>query len=349
MKIDFPTQDLDKLRHFLCTPRRVVLLGHVSPDGDAVGSTLALSATLRALGHQTTVIYPTGFAESLSFLTGASEAVIAKDDMEDAVRAIEEAEGLFCLDFNEPKRVEQLAPYLERFDRFRVLIDHHPYPDDFADLTFSFPDRSSTCFIVYQLIREMGWLEHLTVEAATAIYTGMMTDTGNFAYNSEDPEIYTVISELLEIGIHKDQIYEAINRSYTIDKLQLNAHLLSDKMTLFPQYKTAIITVSMADKGKYNYQTGDIEGLVNEPLSAREIEFSILIHEMSKYTKISLRSKGDFPVNEFASKFFNGGGHTNAAGAEVFDTLSKTYKLVEMAIRVLHPDDRVPLSGRSLF
>lgn len=337
MRIDISTQETDKLRHFLSTPRKVVLLGHVSPDGDAVGSTLALSAVLRSLGHTTTVIYPTAFAKSLSFLPGAGDAIIAKDRMEEAVRAIEEAAGLFCLDFNEPKRVEQLAPYLESPDRFRVLIDHHPYPADFADVTLSYPDRSSTCLIVYELIREMGWTDHLSVEAATAIYTGMMTDTGNFAYNSEDPEIYTVISELLEIGIKKDQIYEAINRSYTIDKLQLNAHLLANKMTLFPKYKTAIITVSMADKGKYNYQTGDIEGLVNEPLSAKEIEFSILIHEMSKYAKISLRSKGDFPVNEFASKFFNGGGHTNAAGAEVFDTLSNTYKLVEMAIRVLHP------------
>lgn len=337
MKLDFPSQYLDRLRTFLATPRRVVLLGHVSPDGDAVGSTLALSAVLRALGHSTTVIYPTPFAESFGFLVGASEALIAKDSMEEAVTAMREADGLFCLDFNEPKRVEQLSPCLEDFDGFRLLLDHHPYPSDFADVTLSYPDRSSTCLLVYELVRALGWRDRLSTEAAEAIYTGMMTDTGNFAYNSEDPEIYAVISELLELGVHKDRIYEEINRSFSIDKLQLTAHLLAHRMTLFPKYKTAIITVSLADKGKYHYRTGDIEGLVNEPLGAKEIEFSILIHEMPKYTKISLRSKGTFPVNEFAHKFFNGGGHTNAAGAEVFDSLSATYRLVETAVRVLHP------------
>ena len=318
MKIDFAKEDLAKLQDFLSVPRRITLLGHVSPDGDAVGSTLGFASLLGTLGHSATVVYPTAYSDSFVFLPGASEALIAKDKPEEALRAIREAEGLFCLDFNETKRVEQLTAPLEESEALKLLIDHHPYPSDFADLSFSYPDRSSTCLIVYELIRAMGWRDRLSTEAATAIYTGMMTDTGNFAYNSEDPEIYQVISELLEMGLRKDAVYDAINRSFTIDKLRLTAHL-------------------MADKGKYNYQTGDVEGLVNDPLAAKEIEFSILIHEMPKYTKISMRSKGSFAVNEFASKFFNGGGHTNAAGAEVCDTLSNTYKLVETAVRILHP------------
>lgn len=337
MKIDFPQEELDKLTSFLSVPRDIVLLGHVSPDGDAVGSTLALASVLKELGHRTTVIYPSGFAETFLFLPGAEEAMIAKDDQKAAEDRMTEADALFCLDFNETKRVQELAPTLEQFNGFRLLIDHHPCPDHFADVTLSFPDRSSTCLIVYELIRELGWVDKLSPGVGTAIYTGMMTDTGNFAYNSEDPEIYQVISELIELGVHKDSVYEAINRSFSIDKIQLTAHIMANNLTILPQYKTAIITVSNVDKGKYNYKTGDIEGLVNEPLAAKEIEFSILIHEMYKYTKVSMRSKGDFSVNEFARKFFNGGGHTNAAGAEVYDTLANTYKMVEMAVRVLHP------------
>lgn len=337
MKIDFSTADLTRLTDFLAKPRKVVLLGHVSPDGDAVGSTLGLSALLRTLGHDTTVIYPTDFAPVLRFLPGAEEALIDKEKPEECRRCIDEADGLFCLDFNEPKRVATLTEAVERFDRFRLLIDHHPQPTDFADLTLSYPDRSSTCLIVYELIRKLGLTDRLSPEAATALYTGMMTDTGNFAYNSEDPELYTVISELIGLGVHKDQVYNAVQRSYTIDKIRLTAHLMANRMTILPQYKTAILTVSCADKGKFNYQTGDIDGLVNEPLAAKDIELSILIHDMGRYSKISFRSKGDFSVNDFARKFFNGGGHTNAAGAEVYDTLHNTYRLVEAAVSVLHP------------
>lgn len=337
MKPDFPAIDLQKFKEVFSTPKRTVLLGHVSPDGDAVGSTLAFAGALKNRGCQATVIYPTPFGGSLNILAGAGDAIIAKHQPEAAHQAIAEAEVIICMDFNEPKRLECVADDVLASDAFKVMIDHHLHPADYTDLKFSYPAVSSTCLLLFHLLTALEWDKFITKEVAECIFVGMMTDTGNFSYNSEDPHIYTTISALLEYGIEKDRITSDITRSYSIDKIKLNAHLLDKNLTFYPEFKTAIITVTGREKNEYNYQVGDIEGLVNEPLTAKDIEFSILLHEMSKYTKISLRSKGDFACNEFARRFFNGGGHKNASGAEIYDNLNSTLELVKMAIQVMHP------------
>lgn len=337
MKPTFQPEVLDQIKTALSPPQKIALIGHTSPDGDALGSTLAFSDLLRQFGHDTRVLYPTSFGSSLEVLPGARETLIARDDPDEAARIIAEATVIICMDFNDAKRLAFLEPNVRESSAFKILIDHHLHPEDFADVTISYPAVSSTCLLLYHLIEALGWLDHLTLEAAECIYTGMMTDTGNFSYNSEDPHIYTTISALLERGVRKDEINDKISRSYSVDKIRLNAYLLDNNLTILPEYKTAIITMSMAEKNKFGYQVGDTEGLVNEPLAAKDIEFSIFLHEMSKYTKISLRSKGDFPVNEFAQKFFNGGGHKNASGAELYDTLSGTLRLVKSAIKLMHP------------
>lgn len=337
MKPDFSPIDIQQLQEVLSTPKRIVLLGHVSPDGDALGSTLALSGLLKNKGCDTTVIYPTAFGSSFNILAGAQEAIIAKHEPERSHQAIADAEVIFCMDFNEPKRLENVADEVLASNAFKVMIDHHLHPAAYTDLTFSYPEISSTSLLVFHLMKELGWESLMTKGIAESIFVGMMTDTGNFSYNSEDPHLYTTISALLKYGIEKDRITSDITRSYSIDKIRLNAHLLDKNLTFYPELKTAIITVTSREKNEYNYQVGDIEGLVNEPLAAKDIEFSILLHEMSKYTKISLRSKGDFPSNEFARRFFNGGGHKNASGAEVCDNLKSTLELVRMAIKVMHP------------
>lgn len=335
----FDQEDLDKIKTVLAHPKSIILLGHVSPDGDAVGSSLALSSILRKMGHTTNVIYPTAFPENLSFLEGADETLIAKDLLDKSIELLENADIIFCMDFNEPKRVEFLEKALIEAPALKILIDHHLHPHEFADITISYPIASSTCFLLFQLIKQLGWMEMMDKPIAEAIYTGMMTDTGGFSYNSEDPEIYTTLSELLEYGIEKDRIYDRINRSFSIDKIKLTAHLLNNNLTFFPQYRTAVLTVSMKEKQLYNYRVGDTEGLVNEALAAKGIDFSIFLHEMAKYTKVSLRSKGDFSCNEFANKFFNGGGHRNASGAEVYDSLGNVYKMVCEAIKIMHPKE----------
>lgn len=337
-QIEFFQADLELLKTKLSKPTHIVLIGHVSPDGDAMGSSLALSMLFQKMGHKTNVIFPTAFPNNLSFIKGAEEAIIAKNNLEDSIQLLQSCDIIFCMDFNEPRRVEFLENNLTNSPAFKVLIDHHLFPSDFCDITISYPSVSSTCLLVFQLIHELGFSEYIDKEIAESIFTGMMTDTGGFSYNSEDPKIYTTISQLLEHRIEKDKISDFINRSFSMDKIRLNAYLLHNNLTFYPEYRTAIITLSMQEKHQFNYQVGDTEGLVNEPLGAKDIDFSIFLYEKGKYTKISFRSKGDFPTNEFARKFFNGGGHCNASGAEVYDSLGNVLALVKEALKIMHPN-----------
>ncbi|MDO5036307.1 MAG: DHH family phosphoesterase [Porphyromonas sp.] len=337
MRPDFIAEDLHILQQQLSQPKRVVLLGHVSPDGDAVGSTLAFARILEQQGHQVTVIYPTPFSQTLAFLPGADRTIIGKDELERAEEEIAKSEVILCMDFNEAYRVQVLLTSLEASSAFKVMIDHHPYPADFTDLSFSYPALSSTCLLTYHLVQALGWDHYIDKGVATCIYVGMMTDTGFLTYNSDDPSIYLTISALLEKGIEKDAVTSEITRNFSFNKIKLNAYLLSNKMEFYPEYKASIITMSMAEKRKYDYQIGDVEGLVNEPLTSKEIELSIFLHEMPRITKVSLRSKGDFSVNKFASQFFNGGGHCNAAGAELYMSLEEAVKLVRQAVEIMHP------------
>lgn len=337
MKPIFEKSDIQTLKDQLSSPRKITLLSHISPDGDAVGSTLALSKVLKALGHETKVVYPSYFPESFVVLHGVEDVIIALVAHDEAVSAIESAEVIFCMDFNEPKRVESLSTALRESKAFKVLVDHHLHPDPFVDITFSYPVQSSTCLLLYHLIEEMGWMRHVDQDVAEAIYWGMMTDTGNFSYNSEDPDIYTTISALLEKGVRKDFLTAAVQRGFTVDKIRLNAHAIMNNMKIYSEYKTAIITLTNREKQDFNYRVGDTEGLVNVPLEAKDIELSIFIFEVNNLTKLSLRSKGDFPTNIFAKEFFNGGGHKNASGAEVYDTLGNTYDLVMRALKIMHP------------
>ncbi|WP_297718413.1 DHH family phosphoesterase [uncultured Porphyromonas sp.] len=335
--IKFNQEELNQLKSQLQSPKQITLIGHVSPDGDSLGSTLALSLLLKKLGHTTSVVHPTDYPPSFGFLKGSDEVIVAKHQPEEAIKALQGAEIIFLMDFNEVKRVEQLENTLANANAFKVMIDHHLHPTSDVDLCFSYPVKPATCLLLYELIEALGYKEYIDQSIAECLYTGMATDTGGFSYNSQDPKLYTTISELLNCGLEKDKISSYINRSYTIDKIRLSAYLLDNNLTFYPQYHTAIITMSQQDKRKFDYQIGDTEGLVNEPLAAKEILFSIFLHEQAKYTKVSLRSKGSFPVNQFAKKFFNGGGHLNAAGAEVYTSLQETTKILLEAIKIMHP------------
>lgn len=336
-QIEFNQSDLELLKEKLSQPSNIVLIGHVSPDGDAMGSTLALSMLLREMGHKTRVIYPTAFPDNLAFIKGADDAIIAKNNLDEANELLKSCDILFCMDFNQPQRVEFLEESLTNSPAFKVNIDHHLFPSDFCDIVISYPSVSSTCLLVYHLINSLDFTKYINKDIAESIFTGMMTDTGGFSYNSEDPNIYTTISHLLEYGIEKDKISDRVNRSFSMDKIRLNAYLLHNNLTFYPEYRTAIITLSMQEKQQFNYQVGDTEGLVNEPLGAKDIDFSIFLYEKGKYTKLSFRSKGSFPTNEFAQKFFNGGGHCNASGAEVYDSLGGVLAMVKEAIKLMHP------------
>lgn len=338
-KIEWVQKDIEALKNRLQTPKKITIIGHVSPDGDSMGSTIALSLVLQKIGHTTQVVHPSPFAPSLSFLKESEKAIIAKYNHEEAVKALSEADIIFLMDFNEAKRVEQLESTLTASPAFKVMIDHHLHPTNMVDLCFSYPTKAATCLLLYELLELLGYDKYIDQYVAECIYTGMSTDTGGFNYNSEDPKLYTTISALLEKGLKKDLISSYITRSYSIDKIKLNAYLLANNLTFYPELHTAIITMNKKEKSRFDYQVGDTEGLVNEPLAAKQIKFSIFISEQSKYTKLSFRSKGDFPVNQFAKKFFNGGGHHNAAGAEVYAPIKEVHKMVIEAIQLIHPSD----------
>lgn len=328
---------LQQFRHLLEAPCTVAVISHVGPDGDAVGSTQAMRMVLEQQGHNVTVLYPTAIPEGFRFTLHNTQAIIGKQQPQEAEQALMQADVILCLDFNTPQRVDLLASALIASPANKVLIDHHLYPNNFASLIFSYSEISSTCLLLYHLFAAMGWQKYIHRECAEAIYLGMMTDTGGFSYNSEDPDIYTTLSDLLQRGIRKDTVTAQVMRNYTVDKIRLNAHAVLNNMKVIPNYHTAILTLTHKEKKEFNYKVGDTEGLVNVPLEAKEIVFSIFIYEVEDYCKISLRSKGNFASNVFAQTFFNGGGHLNASGGEVRASIEETYKRVLEALEQMHP------------
>ncbi len=309
----------------------VVIVAHVAPDGDAVGSSLALSGVLKKLGKQVEVVMPDTLPKSIMFLQGAPDINIYKNNTERCKNIITNADTIFCLDFNEPKRVDLMQEDLVKAKAYKVMIDHHINPSDFCNLIISYPQISSTSLLVYKILNQLGLEEKVQKSEAEAIYTGMMTDTGNFSYNSNDSDIYIAISQLLQRGIDKDEIYKIVCNTSTISKLKLNSYAISEKMEILDG-GVAIITLTRSELNRYSYQKGDTEGLVNQPLGIEGVNVSIFFREESDYVKVSLRSVGDYAVNIIASELYNGGGHKNASGGEFFGTINEAVTLIKSQI-----------------
>ena len=309
----------------------VVIVAHVAPDGDAVGSSLALRGVLLQLGKQVEVVMPDALPKSIMFLQGATDINIYKNDTERCKNIITNADTIFCLDFNEPKRVDLMQEDLVNAKAYKVMIDHHINPSDFCNLIISYPQISSTSLLVYKILNQLGLEEKVQKSEAEAIYTGMMTDTGNFSYNSNDSDIYIAISQLLQRGIDKDEIYKIVCNTSTISKLKLNSYAISEKMEIL-EGGVAIITLTRSELNRYSYQKGDTEGLVNQPLGIEGVNISIFFREESDYVKVSLRSVGEYAVNIIASELYNGGGHKNASGGEFFGTINEAVTLIKSQI-----------------
>lgn len=320
--------EADALSRSIDDARRIVVVCHVAPDGDAIGSSLALWHTLRGLGKDVFVVVPDACPASLRFLNGYKDILVYTRYTEFAQQLLENADLIFCLDFNEPKRVDKMEDALTASKARKILIDHHLHPAPFCNMTISHPEISSTCEVLFRVICSLGLFEQMGGDAASAIYTGMMTDTGNFTYNSNYPEIYITIAELIKKGIDKDWIYARIHNTNSENKLRLNGYAIAQKMEVFPEQCAALITLSQNELNQYDYQKGDTEGLVNVPLSMEHILFSAFLREESNLIKISLRSKGSFPANKIASDYFNGGGHLNAAGGEFYGTLQEAHSRI---------------------
>jgi len=321
-----------KVKKAIGSVDKIVIVAHVGPDGDAMGSTLALWHYLMTIEKEPIVIVPTAFAGFLSWLPGAECVLVYEDHKEKCDEFFASTELIFALDFNQASRLAKMADAVINSPAPKILVDHHLHPGDFAKIAISYPEISSTSELVFRLICRLGDFSKINLACAECIYTGMMTDTGGFTYNSNGQEIYIIIAELIKLGIDKDAIYRKVFNTYSADRLRLMGFSLFNKMKVYPEYRAALITLTSKELYQFNYQNGDAEGFVNIPLSIEGVDFSVFMREDTDKIKISLRSQGTFPANKVAADLFNGGGHLNASGGESYMSLAETITKFEEAL-----------------
>ena len=310
-----------------------VIVAHVSPDGDAIGSSLGLAHFLESQEKSVHIIVPNAFPDFLKWMPGSKDILLYDKYEEFANKLINEADVICCLDFNNLKRIDAMGPAVAASPARKIMIDHHLDPEGFCAITISHPKISSTSELIFRLICRMGYFSDINLKCAQCIYTGMMTDTGGFTYNSNNREIYFIISELLSKGIDKDDIYRKVFNTYSESRLRLMGYVLSN-MKVYADYRAALISLTDEEQQRFNYVKGDSEGFVNTPLSIKNVCFSCFLREDKEKNmiKVSLRSVGKFPCNQLAAEFFNGGGHLNASGGEFFGTMEEALSTFEKSL-----------------
>lgn len=326
-------QDILNVKQLLSSPQNIVIIPHKNPDGDAIGSTLGLYHYLKMGNHNVTVIAPNNYPHFLKWIPG--EASILKYDTQhdESSTLLQAANIIFTLDFNALGRIGNMATAVENTEAIKIMIDHHQQPDDYAQYTYSDVSMSSTCEMVYNFIEMLDDVDKVNSDIATCLYTGIMTDTGSFRFSSTTSKTHQVIAHLIDKGANNSQIHNNIYDTNSYEQLQLLGCALSN-LKVIPEYKTAFITLSQKELNKFNFKKGDTEGVVNYGLSLEGVVFAAIFIEshQDNIIKISLRSKGEFSVNEFSRAHFEGGGHTNAAGGKSDLNLKET---VEKFISIL--------------
>lgn len=317
----------------------VVVVCHVSPDGDALGSILAMTAYLERKGKKATPMSPNAFPDFLKWMPGMEKIISYEKNEAKAEALIATSDLIIWMDFNASLRMEALASPIMAHPAKKIMIDHHLHPSEECDLKISFSEMSSTCELFYRILVQLGEAEHITMDEATCIYTGMMTDTGGFTYNSNRSDIYFVISRLLIKGIDKDRIYRNVFYDYSSSRFQLLGYMLYVKMELFPEYNAVLMTLTREEQRRFSHRKGDTEGFVNIPLQVRGTKLSIFMRENTEKDniRISLRSVDDFPCNKMAAEYFNGGGHLNASGGELTCSMEEAILIAKKAIRKYAP------------
>jgi phosphoesterase RecJ-like protein len=315
------TKELSK---HLAASSNILLICHINPDGDAIGSQLALYQYLTSLGKNVEMLSPNYLQEFLKWMDGVDKINIFIRDRKAGREIIRKADLIIMLDFNQSNRLGEAEESVLASDAGKIIIDHHLNYKPFADLLISDTSKCSTSELLHVIISELNNGFFRNKQYAESIYVGIVTDTGNFEHGSFTSSTFRIISELLEEGIEKDRIFNLIFNNFTADRMRLKGYALNERMVVMPEKRTAYISLSRKDLEKYNYRKGDSEGFVNMPLSINGIDFSAFFVEKEGFVKLSFRSKGSFAVNEFAEKYFAGGGHRNAAGGERYDTLQNT-------------------------
>ena len=330
----FSGSDVSEFRFWMGWADRYVILTHMGPDGDAIGSSLALCHYLRSKGKQAVVLVPDSAPDFLKWLPGADEIKVYNDNPATAEDMVYKADVLCCLDFNVVSRIDKIAASFLYSKAKKFLLDHHPYPGANFDVILSRPEASSTSELVFHLICALGDFRSMDLNMAECIYTGIMTDTGALSYNSNSSSLFNVVSHLLDKGVDKDDIYRRVYHNYSEDRLRLQGFVLYDKMQVFRDKSTALITLADDELHRFNYKKGDTEGFVNMPLQINGVLMSAFFREDKEQgvIKLSFRSVGDVPCNRFATDFFHGGGHMNAAGGEFHGTLSEAVECLHKGL-----------------
>ena len=336
MDIDILTSDqVAQLSHLISDAQNIIITCHKSPDGDAIGSSLGWADYLHSLGKEPTIIVPDQYPDFLQWLPNTEKIVRYDKHPEKCDLLFKIADLVFCLDYNATSRVDEMEQALVSARAPKVLIDHHLDPSVPAALTISFPELSSTCELVFRIVWQLGGFQSLNKQFAIPIYCGMMTDTGGFLYNSTRSEIYFIIGELLTKHIDKDKIYRNVYHNYSENRIRLMGFVLYEKLVYMADYHAAYYTLTREELQRFHFIKGDAEGLVNIPQQIKGLKLSISLREDTEKGNIiwvSLRSVDDFPCNQMAEEFFNGGGHLNASGGRLNCSMEEAIEIVRKAI-----------------
>jgi phosphoesterase RecJ-like protein len=336
--LKIPEKAIDYFSNLLKKPSVVLITAHHNPDGDTIGASLALYHICRLLGHAVKVLIPNDLPTFLKWMPGSEQLINYQLEPVAADKLLSEAELIFCVDFNATSRVKFFSDQLASAPGIKVLIDHHPSPEDEFDLVISTTETSSTSEIIYALIERAGFSGLLTKEIAECLFVGIMTDTGSYSYACNYPETFSTTARLIELGIDVEKIHRLVYDTYSESRMRLLGHCLSNRLKVLPELSTAYIWLTKNDLEDYSYKPGDTEGVVNYALSIENVSFAALFIERDDRIRISLRSKGRFSVNEFARNHFQGGGHRNAAGADSFETLDETLNRFESLLQLYSSD-----------
>lgn len=313
----FPEFDTVLVRNKIEQAKQIIITAHKSPDGDAVGSSMALWNVLKEKGKNVSVVFPDHFPENLNWMNGTAASFYYDTDTTKVKELFKQADLVFCLDYNHFNRTGNLQDELKNSKAFKIMIDHHPDPSNETDVLISSTDECATAQMIYQFVELIGLKSFLTVAAAECIYCGLMTDTGSFRFSSVKEKTHRIVVDLMAIGLDHAKVHMAVFDNDSEDRLRLTGYAISEKLKVLHQYGAAYFLLTAEELKRFNYKDGNTEGLVNYGLAIKGIKMAAIFIERENQIKISFRSKGTLPVNKFSNSFFNGGGHTNAAGGSL--------------------------------
>jgi len=324
----FKTKDISLFKDYIKQAHSITITTHFNPDGDAIGSTCGMFHYLKSLKKDVKIVFPNNIPYSISFLVQNVDYIVAENNFKQAKKSLQDSDLLIITDINDKSRTgDNLEKVLQEINCTTILIDHH-VTKSLYDINFSYPDASSTCEVVWNILSRLEQKKVFSIDISTSLYTGIMTDTGSLSYSCNSPNLYIVISNLLKSGIIASKINQKIFDTYSKDRLNLLGYAISKKLRVFDKQRAAFIYLSKQDLSRFHYQAGDLEGVVNYCLRLEVVDFCALISERDNKIRLSFRSKDEkIDVNKFARKYWEGGGHVMAAAGKSYLSLEEVVKI----------------------